>query len=105
MPSVPEFLLRKLYVKDSLKRRPDGFEFQLNNTLTAVTVTSLSVAADDHPIPIPKLFLKFPGKVEIPAAFVSDSPSGRTAAQYPPDRAGSHRRGSPTPPGDRSRIK
>ena len=41
MPSVPEFLLRKLFVTGSLKRRADGFEFQLNNTLLAVTVTAL----------------------------------------------------------------
>ena len=72
MPSVPEFLLRKLFVKGSLKRRPDGFEFQLNNTLMPVSVTSLHIAADGHPIPILKLFLKFPGRPEIPAAFVSE---------------------------------
>jgi beta-fructofuranosidase len=73
MPSVPEFLLRKLYVKDSLKCLPDGFEFQLNNTLTAVAVTSLNITTDNQPIPILKLFLKFPGKTEIPAAFVSEA--------------------------------
>jgi beta-fructofuranosidase len=72
MPSVPEFLLRQLYVKDSLKRRPDGFEFQLNNTLTAVSVTSISITADGHPIPTLKLFLKFPDKPESPAAFISE---------------------------------
>jgi beta-fructofuranosidase len=73
MPGVPEFLLRKLFVKGSLKRLLDGFEFQLNNTLISVSVTSLRIAADDHPIPILKLFLKFPGRPEIPAAFISEA--------------------------------
>ena len=30
---VPQFLLRRLYVKGSLRNTADGFEFQLKNTL------------------------------------------------------------------------
>ena len=71
MPSVPEFLLRKLYIPGSLKTRTDGFEFQLNNTLLPVTMTALGVNTDGNPIALTKLFLQFPGKTEIPAAFVS----------------------------------
>ncbi len=33
MVSVPGFLLRRLYVKGSLKNTPEGFEFQLRNGL------------------------------------------------------------------------
>lgn len=33
MVSVPGFLLRRLYVKQSLKNGPQGFEFQLRNGL------------------------------------------------------------------------
>ena len=33
MVSVPGFLLRRLYVKQSLKNSPGGFEFQLRNGL------------------------------------------------------------------------
>ena len=33
MVSVPGFLLRRLYVKQSLKNTPDGFEFHLMNRL------------------------------------------------------------------------
>ena len=33
MVSVPAFLLRRLYVKQSLKNTPDGFEFHLMNGL------------------------------------------------------------------------
>ncbi len=35
MVSVPAFLLRRLYVKESLKNTADGFEFQLMNRLGA----------------------------------------------------------------------
>jgi len=72
MTNVPDFLLRKLFVKDSLKRSSDGFEFQLNNTMTAVSVTSLSIRADNLAIPKPQLLLKLPDKPEITAAFVSE---------------------------------
>ena len=33
MVSVPSFLLRKLYVKGSLKNTDTGFQFQLRNSL------------------------------------------------------------------------
>ena len=33
MVTVPAFLLRRLYVKQSLKNTPDGFEFELMNQL------------------------------------------------------------------------
>ena len=33
MVSVPGFLLRRLYVKESLKNTPTGFEFQIMNKL------------------------------------------------------------------------
>ena len=35
MVTVPGFLLRRLYVKGSLRNSPQGFEFQLKNTLGA----------------------------------------------------------------------
>lgn len=71
MPTVPEFLLRKLFVTGSLKNRADGFEFQLNDTLLAVTMTALSISVDGISIPISKLFLQLSGQKEIPAASVS----------------------------------
>ena len=33
MVIVPAFLLRRLYVKQSLRNSPQGFQFELNNTL------------------------------------------------------------------------
>lgn len=35
MVQVPPFLLRRLYVKGSLHNTPEGFQFQLKNTLGA----------------------------------------------------------------------
>jgi len=35
MVQVPPFLLRRLYVKGSLRNTPEGFQFQLKNTLGA----------------------------------------------------------------------
>ena len=62
MPTVPEFLLRKLYVSDSLKSLPDGFSFQMNDTLMAVTVTGMQVSADGEKAA--KLVLQFAGHPE-----------------------------------------
>lgn len=46
MPAVPEILLRKLFVKGSLKSLPDGFVFQLNDTLLAVSLTGIRLSAN-----------------------------------------------------------
>jgi beta-fructofuranosidase len=62
MPTVPEFLLRKLYVSGSLKSLPDGFTFQMNNTLMAVTVIGMRISADGERAA--KLFLQFTGQPE-----------------------------------------
>ena len=53
MVSVPAFLLRRLYVKRSLKNTPDGFEFQLMNRLGSGYshgVHPLTVDGDELPI-------------------------------------------------------
>ena len=52
MVSVPGFLLRRLYVKGSLKNAPVGFEFQLMNSLGsgyATKVWPLKVDGDEVP--------------------------------------------------------
>jgi beta-fructofuranosidase len=64
MPSVPEILLRKLYVPASLKTLADGFAFQLNNILLAVSVAGLSVSADETKISASDLYLQFSGQAE-----------------------------------------
>jgi hypothetical protein len=42
MPAIPAFLLKKLYVKGSLKAIPDGFSFTIKNTLSSGTITKVS---------------------------------------------------------------
>ena len=53
MVSVPGFLLRRLYVKQSLRNTSDGFEFELRNRLGsgyAHRLWPLTVDGDELPI-------------------------------------------------------
>lgn len=51
MPSVPEFLLRRLYVPGSLRPAGTGFSFELHNSLAPATITSLSLGLDGRHVP------------------------------------------------------
>ena len=42
MPAIPTFLLKKLYVKGSLRADTDGFTFTIKNTLSPGTITKIS---------------------------------------------------------------
>ncbi|MCI0438382.1 MAG: DUF6379 domain-containing protein [Chloroflexi bacterium] len=71
MVTVPGFLLRRLYVKKSLKNTQSGFEFQLKNGLGsgyAHTMRPLSV--DGEEIPTTHTYFTFEGK-ETPFSAVS----------------------------------
>lgn len=49
---VPSFLLKKLYVKNSLKNTDEGFEFDLKNTLMDATITKpVTLHVDNKLIP------------------------------------------------------
>lgn len=53
MAKVPEFLLKALYVKGSLKGVGDGFEFQLKNELgPARIVGTRPLQLDRRPVPL-----------------------------------------------------
>ena len=53
MVSVPGFLLRRLYVKQSLCNTSDGFEFQLRNRLgSGYTHRLLPLTVDGNELPI-----------------------------------------------------
>ena len=53
MVTVPGFLLRRLYVKKSLKSTPTGFEFQLKNGLGSGYAHKLwPLTADGNEIPL-----------------------------------------------------
>ncbi len=43
---VPEFILRKLFVKGSLKKEGAGFSFAINNTFAPATLSSVGLDVD-----------------------------------------------------------
>ncbi len=53
MAKIPDFLLRALYVKGSLRNTDDGFEFQMKNELDPVRIIGARpVMIDRRPIPL-----------------------------------------------------
>ena len=55
MVTVPGFLLRRLYVKQSLKNNGDGFEFQLRNRLGSGYAHKLwPLTVDGNEVPVEK---------------------------------------------------
>ena len=53
MVTVPAFLLRRLYVKGSLRNAPDGFEFQLLNRLgSGYAHKMLPLSVDNLALPL-----------------------------------------------------
>ena len=53
MVSVPGFLLRRLYVKQSLRNTSDGFEFELRNRLgSGYAHRLLPLTVDGNELPI-----------------------------------------------------
>jgi hypothetical protein len=53
MAKIPEFLLRGLYVRNSLRKTDDGFEFQLKNEVaTGSAIGALPLKVDRKPVPL-----------------------------------------------------
>ena len=48
--SIPEFILRKLYVPGSFRSDAGGFSFALNNTFAPATLTGIALAVDGRPV-------------------------------------------------------
>ena len=62
MVTVPGFILRRLYVKTSLKNTSDGFEFQLRNRLGSGYAYKMSpLIVDGAEIPVDKVFFEMGG--------------------------------------------
>ncbi len=49
MAYIPGYLLRRIYVKGSMKTTPQGLEFTIRNDLATATVTRLQVEVDGRP--------------------------------------------------------
>lgn len=72
MVAVPAFLLRRLYVKGSLKNQPDGFELQLKNSLGSGYATGmLPLAIDGQEVSLATASFKVDG-VETPFTGVTE---------------------------------
>ena len=71
MPAIPEFVLRKLYVPDSLKPFEGGFSFELNNSFSPVTLTGFALTVDLTPCDPGNIYLFLTGVGEIPAGGIS----------------------------------
>ncbi len=71
MPAIPEFVLRKLYIPDSLKAMEGGFSFELNNTFAPVTLIGMGLNVDDIPCDPGDIYLELPDLGEIPAGGIS----------------------------------
>jgi hypothetical protein len=75
MMRVPEFLLRRLYVKGSLQNTRDGFKFELKNSLgSGYARRMLPLSADGKEISLESCSFTIEGK-EMPFSAISpDSP-------------------------------
>ena len=52
MPAIPPFILKKLYVKGSLRAEDDGFTLDLKNSIApAVIVAFTGLDVDGQPVP------------------------------------------------------
>jgi len=59
LPGVPAFILRRLYVKGSLHNRPDGWGFQLKNSLGAGYAKELKpLTADGEAVATDQTFFR-----------------------------------------------
>jgi beta-fructofuranosidase len=64
--------LRKLFVPGSFKKLQEGFAFQLNNTLMAVTVSGFQLITDGKEIPGQQVIVQFQGQQGMPAACITN---------------------------------
>ncbi len=71
MPAVPEFIIRRFYVKDSLKVEADGFSFALMNRLAPATVTGLRLQVNGQAVPLDQISIQ----IDDEPAWTADSVS------------------------------
>ncbi len=62
MPAVPEFLLRRLLIKDSLKVTPDGFSLAILNRVAPATITAFQLMVGGQAVPPKQLIIQAGGE-------------------------------------------
>ncbi len=70
MPPVPEFILRKLIVKDSLKADENGFSFSISNSLAPVTLLGFALKVDGNTISPQNISLKIAENAPVSGAAI-----------------------------------
>ncbi|MBC7251195.1 MAG: hydroxymethylglutaryl-CoA reductase [Anaerolineae bacterium] len=79
MPGLPAFVLKKLYVKGSLKNTDNGFSLSIRNTLAPGTITGLApLQVDGRSYPLERTLLQV-GETSLPASEISSA----SAYQFP----------------------
>lgn len=58
MSAMPEFLLRRLFIKGSLKADPDGFSLAILNRFAPATITDFQLAVGGRSVPPAQIFIK-----------------------------------------------
>ncbi|MBI3953492.1 MAG: hypothetical protein HY330_03160 [Chloroflexi bacterium] len=75
MVAVPAFLLRRLYVKGSLRNTADGFELQLKNSLgSGYAKGIMPLAVDGQEVPLAATFFRVDGVATPFTAVTEQSP-------------------------------
>jgi hypothetical protein len=96
---IPAFLLRRLYVKGSLKNTADGFEFELKNTLgTGYAKGLLPLKVDGQELPVSTSYFlvdskeaSFPSVSEQAPMTLAMNKATRVGAHSGPLSPGSHK--------------
>jgi len=100
MSIIPEFILKRLYVKGSLRNTPSGWQFEVRNDLAQGSVLSiLALEVDGVAQPLDSVTVLFPGGSPRPAATITPAaplplPVGVSLAV--------HTAGAPLAPGKRT---
>ncbi len=70
-PKIPEFILRNMFVRDSVSLKEDGFSFALRDSYAPATVQAFALAVMDETIPPADVFLQLPESEPVNAASIS----------------------------------
>ena len=75
MPAIPPLILKKLYVKRSLKPQGDGFTLSLKNTIAPGTILGLEgVELDGRAVPLEDVVVVVEGEERPAASITADAP-------------------------------
>ncbi|HEC34230.1 MAG TPA: hypothetical protein ENI37_05885 [Chloroflexi bacterium] len=72
MPAIPPVLLKKLYVKGSLRAEGDGFALDLKNSIAPGTILGFKgLELDGAPVELAQVAIVRPGGQALPASDIS----------------------------------